>query len=360
MARIARGEQHVLSPCSCWSAGTACIRRWAWRGIPRRLRPAGIAVTKGVQPGLNVPAAVTKVTADLQRWRPLPPVSPLVEGRLRNAKELPQLSECHQALLDDIAFVIGSLGHHVVSPLGLLGPPQPKSSMEICPLGGGFCPLSASLLYLPLVQRDGGATLPRKPPPPAELTSHLEAIGKALDAIGSDQDDPRNQRALSTAVDAALQTAVRLAKEKRSSSWSSPGEATFTEIIAGNVRRLRLEAGWTQQQIADAMAVIGFGWGRETSVEVERTGRKMQLEEVVGIAALFGVPVLDILLPDDDTALDLPRTNIDRAQLCEMILGRGGEMGEGGPDWIAAVSVLGAGRAVERPAVDLWQTRGKS
>ena len=152
----------------------------------------------------------------------------------------------------------------------------------------------------------------RTSPRPAELVSFVDDITDVLVAIASGQDDGDNQQALSEAVDAALQAAVVLERKKRGgASWSTPGEASFTEIIAENVRNLRLEAGWTQQQVADAMAEIGFNWSRETTVEIERTGRKVQLEELMGIAALFGVPVLELLMPDDDTVLDLPRTGID-------------------------------------------------
>jgi transcriptional regulator with XRE-family HTH domain len=200
--------------------------------------------------------------------------------------------------------------------------------------------------------------LPRQSPPlPAELKSYVDAIGKALTAIGSDPHVATNQGVLSRAVDAAIQAAVGLARKRSGTSWTNPSEVSFTEIVAENLRNLRLEAGWTQQQLADSMAAIGLTWVRETVVEVERTGRKMQLEEVVGVAGLFGVPVLELLLPDEATVLALPEASIGRAQLTELMLGQGGELGEGGRDWVAAVYVLGAGKTIERPAVDLWRHR---
>jgi transcriptional regulator with XRE-family HTH domain len=199
--------------------------------------------------------------------------------------------------------------------------------------------------------------LPQRSSPQPELTPYLDAIGNALAAIASDRDVDTHEVALPKALDAALQAAVGLAKRKRGVSWTSLFESSYTAIIAENLRNLRLEAGWTQQQLANAMTAIGFGWARETAVEVERYGRKLQLEEVLGIAALFSVPVVELLLPDEETALDMPKAHLEREQLRELMVGRGGRIGEGGADWVAGIYALGGGRTVERPAVDLWQNR---
>jgi hypothetical protein len=56
----------------------------------------------------------------------------------------------------------------------------------------------------------------------------------------------------------------------------------------------------------------------------------------------------------------LPKVSLDRTQLTELILGRGGEPGEGGSDWVAAVAVVSGTRTVQRPAVDLWHNRNAS
>ena len=195
---------------------------------------------------------------------------------------------------------------------------------------------------------------------PTELTAPLDAIGKALAGISSDQDVDAHQQSLYRALDAGLQAAVALARRKQQTSWTRPLEASFTEIVAFNLRNLRLEAEWTQQQLAEAMTAIGFTWARETVVEVERTGRKVQLEEIVGIAALFGVPMVELLLPDDKTALEMPGTSLNRPQLTEFTLGQGGVIGEGGPEWVASTRVLGQDQTVDRPAPDLWRNRRKS
>ncbi len=201
--------------------------------------------------------------------------------------------------------------------------------------------------------------MPKASPPP-ELSPHLDAIGRAWVGISSGLEVDRHRKALAKAQDAGLQAAVGLAKRKRGVSFTSPGESSYPEIIAENIRNLRLEAGWTQQQLADAMTAIGFTWARETAVEVERTGRKVQLEEVVGIAALFGIPIMELLLPDNQTAIVVGNASTDRGQLSELMLGRGGKIGNGGADWLAPLYIVGGGKTIERPAVDLWQNRGTS
>ncbi len=126
-----------------------------------------------------------------------------------------------------------------------------------------------------------------------------------------------------------------------------------------NIKALRNEAGWTQERLAGAMAAAGFSWKRITCAEVEVGSRRISLEELLGIAMLFSVPALELLIPDDSVALDMPMADVKGPQVEELLLGSGGRLGRGGVEWTAPLSVLAmTGRTDERPAPDLWRARG--
>ncbi len=79
--------------------------------------------------------------------------------------------------------------------------------------------------------------------------------------------------------------------------------------VAAGVRRHRIEAGWTQGRLAEAARGLGLGWKRITVVEMETGRRKLGLRELLIVAAMFGVPVVDLLVPEDEEAtidLNLP------------------------------------------------------
>jgi len=126
-------------------------------------------------------------------------------------------------------------------------------------------------------------------------------------------------------------------------------------VVAWNVRALRLQAGWTQVQVAEAMAHAGFDWKRITVAEVEAGSRRVQLDEMLALAALYGVPVVSLLLPDEDVAVVMRDGRYLAADVVqELVVGAGGHVGDGGPDWPVAEH---ASRTPEgaRPAAEYWR-----
>ena len=78
--------------------------------------------------------------------------------------------------------------------------------------------------------------------------------------------------------------------------------AKTPEELAGlEVRRLRRERGWTQEELARQMAAYGYDWHQSTVARTETADRPLRLNEVVHLAALFRVPVTQFLLPVDMT-----------------------------------------------------------
>lgn len=91
----------------------------------------------------------------------------------------------------------------------------------------------------------------------------------------------------------------------------------------------------------------------------------MTLEELLALACLFGVPVLEFLLPDHGDHIAAPTLDPVRVRrvfseetVRELFVGEGGKVGSGGLDWGAAHDSL-VGYKIEdwRPAVELWRTR---
>ena len=209
--------------------------------------------------------------------------------------------------------------------------------------------------------------MPRSANAQSRLTPAVKAVEEALVGISTGEQMDNHEEALYDALDRGLRTAISMARQSRTGSrWTQPPEMSFSAVIAANLRSLRLDAAWTQQQLAEAMAAAGFRWTRETVVEVERKavedpeaenrGRRVQLEELLVLAALFGVPVLELLIPDQETVLGMPNTSLDRDDVISLFVGRGGILGSGGPAWSAPMSVFKE-NDFERPAKELWRAR---
>jgi transcriptional regulator with XRE-family HTH domain len=104
---------------------------------------------------------------------------------------------------------------------------------------------------------------------------------------------------------------------------------TVGEVVARSVKRLREVAdraldGYTQQNLADGMARLGFtNWKRITVAEVESGKRKLSIEEMVGLAILFDVPVAYLLgaFETDEALVVNERLPLSAAQAQELLTG---------------------------------------
>src|SRR5205823_5212620 len=128
-------------------------------------------------------------------------------------------------------------------------------------------------------------------------------------------------------------------------------------------KEARQTAGWTQEALAEAMSRLGHGWGRVSVAESESGVRRLSLEELLTLASLYGVPMVEFLLPPEDTALTVSDELDDQPhdRVRELVLGSGGRVGVGGTQWKAAAALVGAPRGTRdvRPAVDYWAARTK-
>jgi len=199
----------------------------------------------------------------------------------------------------------------------------------------------------------------RKTPPP-ELEPYLTDMSDALTAISQGEDQ---QEDLYRALDGAVRAAASLGRP--GSGWSTAFEASFGVIIGDNVKALRDEAGWTQAEVAEAMASLGFDWKRITMAQTESAVRRVTFEELLGLAVLFAVPVVQLLLPPDEPnntlVLEWHVGGTNASMVQELLVGHGGRLGEGGLTWAAAARAAGASRRADdwRPAADLWRNRNQ-
>jgi hypothetical protein len=93
-------------------------------------------------------------------------------------------------------------------------------------------------------------------------------------------------------------------------------------------------------------------WARITVAEVEAADRRLTFEELIVLAALFSVPVIEILLPTEDLFLELPVDGLLPEDFAEMLIGHGGTIGTSGPDWAVAMQITP--NPTPRPAPDYW------
>jgi len=131
------------------------------------------------------------------------------------------------------------------------------------------------------------------------------------------------------------------------------------EVVAGRIREYRKLAGWTQQELATVAAEVGLKWSRQTVAEVENEYRKVSIGELVIVAALFGVPMVALLVPGEwDVHVGVGAgAPVFEHELLELLIGPDGDGREVGSDWEAAQSLLGPGHS--HLAADIERRRGR-
>ena len=192
-----------------------------------------------------------------------------------------------------------------------------------------------------------------------ELQPFVDDFAAALRGIADGIDPETHSETLRHVADQAGLAAWTIGEDKEPTAWSTPGMASFWQIIGANLKDMRVEAGWSQERLAEAVAREGFPWKRITCAEVEAGTRRLSLEELLTLAALFAEPLVSFLRLKHDTVLELPRGVVQPEVVSELLVGAGGKVGRGGMAWHAPARVLQAqkGKGAERPAADWWRTR---
>jgi transcriptional regulator with XRE-family HTH domain len=77
------------------------------------------------------------------------------------------------------------------------------------------------------------------------------------------------------------------------------GHIATPEQLAGRLlASLRKERGWSQAEVARRMRPYGYSWVQSTVGRIESGERPLRLNELVHVAAMFGVSPLQLLVPN--------------------------------------------------------------
>lgn len=158
----------------------------------------------------------------------------------------------------------------------------------------------------------------------------------------------------------AVYDAARAAGEARRGDRSKIIErlVSFGDIIADHLRSRRAWAGWTQTQLAQAMARLGFDWKRQTVAEVELGTRRVSLEELLGMAALFSESLPSLIRPGDGDRLRFPDDRALDPRDVRALLDATEATGPLWPPAARVARVRGPGTDSDwRPGRDLWRQR---
>jgi transcriptional regulator with XRE-family HTH domain len=82
----------------------------------------------------------------------------------------------------------------------------------------------------------------------------------------------------------------------------------YAEVLAKNVRAARARKGFEQEPVAARMRALGFSaWRRQTVAGVEKNGRRLAADEVLGLAIALETSLTSLLEPArDDGPITLP------------------------------------------------------
>jgi transcriptional regulator with XRE-family HTH domain len=78
-----------------------------------------------------------------------------------------------------------------------------------------------------------------------------------------------------------------------------------SEVFRERLRDVRRIRGWTQQELAAALGEAGVDLGEFAITRLEKGKRSLSLDEAVAIAAVLGVSPLHMLVPLDDSGVQL-------------------------------------------------------
>ena len=79
---------------------------------------------------------------------------------------------------------------------------------------------------------------------------------------------------------------------------------TYDEVLAGRLRAARAEAGLDQAVIVERMRALGYAtWHRQTMGKIERGERRLLVGEVMALAWVLGVTLLELMKPAESAGL---------------------------------------------------------
>jgi transcriptional regulator with XRE-family HTH domain len=80
---------------------------------------------------------------------------------------------------------------------------------------------------------------------------------------------------------------------------------TMTEVVGGNVRRIRLIKNWSQEQLRIGLRDWGVKWSRPTVAQMELGNRPLSVDELLALALTLGVAPHLLLYPPSRSRVGL-------------------------------------------------------
>jgi transcriptional regulator with XRE-family HTH domain len=76
----------------------------------------------------------------------------------------------------------------------------------------------------------------------------------------------------------------------------------YADAVARNVTAARARQRLSQEQVAEAMRDLGFGWVRQTVTEAEKNRRRISIEELLGLSIALKTELTMLVYPSPDDA----------------------------------------------------------
>jgi transcriptional regulator with XRE-family HTH domain len=120
---------------------------------------------------------------------------------------------------------------------------------------------------------------------------------------------------------------------------TKPAPPLPSNVLSARVTQLRNRKGWTQDDLAARMTELGWSWVRSTVAKVELGTRQVTVDELVSLAAAFGVSPVVLLVPSESgSVLAAPNLETTTSQAWRWMTGYSNVgLGERTEDWIDGI-----------------------
>lgn len=127
----------------------------------------------------------------------------------------------------------------------------------------------------------------------------------------------------------------------RNEKTSKVGKSS--EMVAKNIAMYRKKAGYTMRGLADEMAANGHNISHTAISQIENFQRRIDIDELVIIAAYVDVPVMALLTPHNDNPDDEIGTAFSDHDTARAVIGRTYGLTPVTPEWVVNAIDLATG-----------------
>ena len=201
--------------------------------------------------------------------------------------------------------------------------------------------------------------MPRRPQPDQGEDTEAQRLWELLTTArehGEEVEQALAPLARAVELGARLQHSVPLRESRRRVPEPAQESTEARAVVASRLREARATAAWTQATLADAMGRLGFPWARITVAEIEGLRRAVSIEELLGLAILFGKPLVSFIIPAAAERIRVGELELRQEEVDELVVGPEG-VGSGETSWELPRRLAGVLDELGdwRPAPDYWR-----